>query len=483
MSILELDVIQDNERFRSEIASLTHDGKRKWVYARKPKGRFYRWRSLLSTFLLAFLVLSPFITVGGHQFILLDLMERHFVFFGIPFWPNDFYLVALMFLVGVVSIVVFTATLGRIWCGWLCPQTVFLEMVFRKLEWLIEGSPQMQVRRNTGPWNWDRVWRFGTKHTLYVAISFIIANVFLAYFISSHTLLKYVENGPVQHIELFAALVVFTAVFYLVFARFREQACLIVCPYGRYMSALIDDNTVGVAYDHKRGEPRSKWRKGDQRVTAHDGHCIDCYACVAVCPTGIDIRNGGQLECVQCTGCIDACDEVMTKVGLPTGLIRYTSFAAIEKSDSPISGHTWLTPRIKAYGGIWLGLITVLITLFVLRTTLDVVVLRAPGTTWTETADGVTNFYELQIINKAADDLPYTLEIAEPSGAKLALLGIPASVKSGEIMKGRFMVNVPFTSLGKQNRHNNEISMRLNVRSAGQTIKTITTTLLIPDRD
>lgn len=473
--ILELPVIDDHERFRSEIASVAHDGKRKWIYARKPKGRFYRWRSLLSTFLLAFLVLSPFIKVGGHQFILLDLIERHFVFFGVPFWPNDFYLVALMFLVGVVSIVVFTATLGRIWCGWLCPQTVFLEMVFRKLEWLIEGSPQMQLRRNTGPWNWDRTWRFGTKHTLYAVISFIIANVFLAYFISSDTLLKYVENGPLPHIELFVALIVFTTIFYLVFARFREQACLIVCPYGRYMSALVDDNTVGVAYDHKRGEPRSKWRKGDQRVTADEGHCIDCYACVAVCPTGIDIRNGGQLECVQCTGCIDACDEVMTKVGLPTGLIRYTSFAAIEKGESK-----WLTPRIKAYGGIWLALIIALVTMFVMRTTLDVVVLRAPGTTFTQTADGIANFYQLQIINKTADDLPYTLEIAEPANATLSLLGLQPGVKSGEIMKGRFMVNVPLTELSANK--GNEVSMKLNVRSAGQTIKTITTTLLIPDR-
>jgi cytochrome c oxidase accessory protein FixG len=474
MSVIELDVIQDHERFRAELASVASDGKRKWVYAKKPNGRFYRWRSALSVFLLAFLFLGPFVKVGGHQFILLDLIERHFVLFGVPFWPNDFYLVALLALVGVVSIVLFTATLGRIWCGWLCPQTVFLEMVFRRLEWWLEGSPQMQARRNSGPWNWDRIWRFSAKQLLYAIISFAIANTFLAYFISSDVLVQYVEQGPLPHLELFLALVAFTVVFYLVFSRFREQACLIVCPYGRYMSALVDENTIGVMYDHKRGEPRSKWHKGDARLAQDEGHCIDCYQCVTVCPTGIDIRNGNQLECVQCTGCIDACDEVMTKVGLPTGLIRYTSSAAIDKREKK-----WLTPRVKAYLSIWVVLLGAFVALVLARTTLDVVVLRSPGTTWTATANGVANFYQLQIINKTSDDLNYTLELVEPKGAKLSPLGLEDRVRSGEIMKGRFMVDVPSQTL---NALKETPVLKLNVRSNGQTVRTVTTSMLTPDK-
>lgn len=472
MSIIELDVIQDHERHRAELASVAHDGKRKWIYARRPNGKFYRWRSLVSTFLLAFLILAPIVKVGGHQFLLFNVVERQFVLFGVPFWPNDFYLVALIFLTGVISIVVFTATLGRIWCGWLCPQTVFLEMVFRRLEWLIEGSPQMQARRNSGEWTFDRTWRFAVKQGLYAIISFFIANIFLAYIISTDTLMMYVQDGPLAHVELFLALLSFTLVFYLVFSRFREQACLIACPYGRYMSALVDENTIGVMYDHKRGEPRSKWRKSDARSTSSEGHCIDCFACVTVCPTGIDIRNGSnQLECVQCTGCIDACDDVMTKVGLPTGLIRYTSQAAIEKQEK-----RWFTARIRAYLAVWLVLIAGVTTLLLNRTTLDIVLLRAPGTTWTATADGVVNFYQLQIINKSADDIPYSIEVVKPVGAKLTALGLDELLTAGNIMKGRFMIDLPKTAI----KGRGEIDVTLNIRSMGETYKTITTKFLAP---
>jgi cytochrome c oxidase accessory protein FixG len=239
------------------------------------------------------------------------------------------------------------------------------------------------------------------------------------------------------------------------------------------MSALVDENTVGVMYDHKRGEPRSKWQKGDTRLQQDEGHCIDCYQCVTVCPTGIDIRNGNQLECVQCTGCIDACDEVMTKVGLPTGLIRYTSSAAIDKREKK-----WLTPRIKAYLSIWVVLLGAFVALVVSRTTLDVVVLRSPGTTWTATADGIANFYQLQIINKTGDDLNYTLELVEPMGAKLTALGLPEQVRSGEIMKGRFMVDVPKRLFAGADA---APGLKINVRAKGQTVKTITTTMLTPN--
>jgi cytochrome c oxidase accessory protein FixG len=494
VALIELDVIQESERrivddaFRAELASVQSDGRRKWIYAKKPNGKFYRYRTLLSIVLLAFLALAPFVKIGNEQFLLFGLLDRKFVLFGYPLWPEDFYLVVILFLTGLVSIVVFTATLGRIWCGWLCPQTVFLEMVFRKIEWLIEGTAGQQITRHKGTWTFDRVWRFALKQTIFFAMSFAIANIFLAYFVSGDTLKGYVTDGPSTHIELFLALVAFTVVFYLVFARFREQACLVVCPYGRFMSALVDENTVTITYDQKRGEPRSKWKRSDARSSESSGHCIDCHACVDVCPTGIDIRNGIQLECVACTACIDACDDVMEKVNLPKGLIRYASSASIQ------SGVTkWLTPRVKAYGMLWIALLTLTSCLFYFRSDLDIAVLRSPGTTWTRMAGGVANFYDLKIINKTDRDLPYSLIVSKPQGATITPLGLPNSVAPGEMIKGRFLVTLPDHNKEHEEEHEhgsmtdhasehsmNETHIVLDVMSGGKRVKQITTELLTP---
>ncbi len=481
MAVIELDVIEDHERFRAELASIAPDGKRKWIYARQQKGRYYRWRTILSWFLLAFLFASPFITIGGHQFLLFNIIDRKFVFFGVPFWPNDFYLVALMFLTGVVTIVLFTATLGRLWCGWLCPQTIFMEMVFRKIEWLIDGPPKEAARRDAGPWNWDRVWRFAVKVLVFYAISFAIANAFLAYVISSDVLLQYVTDGPFKHLELFGGLLFFSFVFFMVFFRFREQACLIACPYGRYMSALVDSNTIAVSYDYKRGEPRAKWTRDDTTAKKNNdgdsfqrpngqGDCVDCHQCVTVCPTGIDIRNGIQLECVNCTACIDACDEVMDKVGLKRGLVRYSSQTAIEQGRSH-----WFTKRIGAYLAVWLVLICVLCSLFLMRSELDVKVLRQEGTTWVQTANGLGNFYRLQIINKSNTDLAYQLELVSPSGATLTPIGLPAVARAQQIVKGRFIVAIP-DSL----RTGSTMKISLAVRSRDALIHTATTSFIGP---
>lgn len=486
MSVIDLDVVDDHERFRAELASIRPDGKRRWIYARKPNGRFTKYRTILSWFLLAFLFVAPHVKVGGKQFLLLNIIEREFVFFGVPFWPNDFYLVALMFLTTVVTVVVFTATLGRLWCGWLCPQTIFMEMVFRKIEWWIEGGPKEQAQRHAGPWNWDRTWRTSLKVGIFFAISFAIANTFLSYIVSSDVLLRYVVDGPAAHIELFAGLIVFTFVFFMVFYRFREQACLIACPYGRYMSALVDENTVAITYDFKRGEAesgRSKWTRHDTEVkkaaastteafSRPDGHgdCVDCYQCVTVCPTGIDIRNGIQLECVNCTACIDACDEVMDKVGLPKGLVRYSSLKAVEEGESKI-----FTRRIKAYLVIWSVLMAAVITLFALRSDLDVVVLRQEGTTWVKMPDGIGNFYRLQIINKTSDPLPYSLRIISPDGAVLKPLGLDYTVDPQQILKGRFMLILPE---GTQTTQDTKIVV--NIESNGQVVKTVTTSFVGP---
>ena len=481
MSIIDLDLVEDHERFRAELASIQPDGRRRWIYARQPRGRYTTWRTIVSVFLIGFLVLAPFVKIGEHQFILLNILTREFVLFGVPFWPNDFYLVALLFLTGVITVVLFTATLGRIWCGWLCPQTVFMEMIFRKLEWLIEGGPKEQAQRRNGPWTWDRVWRAGLKVALFALISFGIANVFLSYVISSDVLVGYIVDGPFAHLELFVGLTFFTFVFFMVFYRFREQACLIACPYGRYMSALVDENTIAVTYDYKRGEDRKKWTKADIETRKQAGEgafsraggagaCVDCHQCVTVCPTGIDIRNGIQLECVNCTACIDACDEVMDKVGMDRGLIRYSSLNAVERGTTRI-----FTRRIKAYLTVWCVFILAVGVLFATRSDLDVVLLRQPKSTWTTMAEGTANFYALNIINKTAEDLPYELFVVSPSGYSIKPLSLPSTVKAEQKMEGRLII----IRASDSKRFGDE-KIQLVLRSRGNVLRTFETTFIGP---
>lgn len=449
MSVIEVQSIEDHERFRAELASIRPDGRRRWIYARKPRGRFTRWRTVLSTFLIGFLLLAPYVKVNGHQFVLLNIIERRFVFLGFPFWPSDFYLVAVLFLTGIVTFVVATASIGRVWCGWLCPQTVFMEMLFRKIEWFIDGTPVEQARRHAGPWDIDRILRVVSKVVVFFALSFIIANTFLSYIISSDVLLQYVYDGPLAHLELFVGLLFFTGVFFAVFYRFREQACLIACPYGRYMSALVDDKTVTVSYDHVRGEQRGKWSKNDVQMqrtcqTSREvfhrpdqkGDCLDCHQCVTVCPTGIDIRNGIQLECVGCTACIDACDEVMDKVGLKKGLIRYASLASINQGQST----SFLTRRVVAYGIVWMILVTAVVTMFAMRSHLDVIVLRQEGTTWVRTPQGLVNFYQIRLINKTYDRVPIKIEVLDTEKYSLRPLGMPTKLDPEQIIVARFLL-------------------------------------------
>ncbi len=258
--------------------------------------------------------------------MMLNVLERRFVLLGMLFRPQDFYLVVLIGLTCLVTVVLSTVVFGRIWCGWLCPQTVFMEMLFRKIEYIIEGSAEQQLRRDRGPWSRDKMWRRGVKHVIFFALSFVIANVFLAWIIGAPALQAIVTDSPARHVVGLAAIVIFSFVFYLVFARFREQACVLACPYGRMLSALTDARTITITYDWRRGEPRNRLVRGAHETT---GDCIDCHQCVTVCPTGIDIRDGIQLECVNCTACIDACNGVMARVGRPLGLIRLTSHNAI----------------------------------------------------------------------------------------------------------------------------------------------------------
>ncbi|NND63713.1 MAG: cytochrome c oxidase accessory protein CcoG, partial [Flavobacteriaceae bacterium] len=298
---------EEKEKFRDSIATVDSEGKRAWLYPKKPSGRFYEYRKVVSYVLLAFLFAAPFIHVNGNQFIMLNVLERRFNIFGFPFWPQDFHLFVIMMIIGVVFVIFFTVAFGRLFCGWVCPQTIFMEMVFRRIEYWIDGDRGKQIRLDKMPWNAEKIKKRILKWTIFFIISFLIANVFLAYLIGSERLIRYVIDGPFQHVSTLISLLIFTGVFYFVFAWFREQVCIIACPYGRLQGVLLDNKSIVVAYDHKRGENeagRAKFRKNEDRPSTGKGDCIDCFQCVHVCPTGIDIRNGTQLECVNCTACI-----------------------------------------------------------------------------------------------------------------------------------------------------------------------------------
>ncbi len=393
-----------DDNFRDSIGTINAEGNRAWIFPKKPKGRFYEYRKYVSYTLLIFLFASPFLKINGHQFLLFNVLERRFNIFGFPFWPQDFHLVVISMIAGIIFVALFTVAYGRIFCGWMCPQTIFMEMVFRRIEYWIDGDRGAQIRLDKSPWNAKKIRKRMLKWAVFFIISFLIANVFLAYLIGSDKLIQYITDGPLNHLGTMIPLLIFTAVFYFVFAWFREQVCIIACPYGRMQGVLLDDKSIVVTYDHKRGEAengRKKFRKSEDREALGHGDCIDCFQCVNVCPTGIDIRNGTQLECVNCTACIDECDDIMEKIDKPKGLIRYAS-------EDEINNKTKFkfTARMKGYTAVLGILITVLIGMLFLRNELEASIFRLPGQLYERKVDNViSNVYTYKLVNKTVEDV------------------------------------------------------------------------------
>lgn len=404
-----------DDSFRDTIATIDKEGKRAWIFPKIPKGKLYERRKLLSYFLLAFLFSAPFIKINGNQFLLFNILERKFSIFGFPFWPQDFHLVVISMIIGVVGLALFTVAFGRIFCGWFCPQTIFMEMLFRRIEFWIEGDRGAQLKLNKQEWNAEKIRKKATKWFLFFITSFVIANVFLAYLVGSNQVLDMVRQGPFYNVNTLIALLIFTAVFFFVYAWFREQVCIIACPYGRMQGVLLDNKTINVAYDHVRGEGesgRAKFKKNEDRKLLGKGDCIDCHQCVNVCPTGIDIRNGVQLECINCTACIDECDLIMESVNLPKGLIRYASENEIVKKEKFV-----FTTRMKGYAAVLAILIGVLVGMLFLRNDVEATVLRLPGQLFQHKGENISNVYTYKIVNKTVRDFDNIhFKLATPKG-------------------------------------------------------------------
>ncbi len=400
------ELYEDQEEFRDSIATVDKDGKRIWLYPKKPKGPFFNKRILATIVFLVVFIAGPFIKINGQPLLMMNIFDRKFVIFGQLFLPQDFVLFGLGMITFVVFIALFTVTFGRVWCGWLCPQTVFMEMIFRPIENWLEGDGRKQKRFDEKKWDFDKAWRKTLKHAIYIAFSIIIAHVTMAYLIGIEEVKNLITSPPTENLAGFIGLVVFTGAFYFVFAKLREQVCIAICPYGRLQGVLVNRDTVSVIYDDKRGEPRGRISKKDTaEETASKGDCIDCGLCVQVCPTGIDIRNGIQLECVNCTACIDACDDVMEKVNKPKGLIRYGSLDSIEK------GVPYKFPkRSKAYSIVLLLLIGIEAAFLIGRSSIETTVMRVPGQLYQRTEQGtITNLYNAQVVNKSQEQMDVRL--------------------------------------------------------------------------
>jgi len=474
------DKIEQEASFRDHIATVGEDGSRVWIYPKKPKGKFTNWRTYTSWILLALLFGLPFIKVNGDPLFLFNVLKGQFILFGVVFTPQDMHLFALAMITFMLFIVLFTVVFGRLFCGWVCPQTIFMEMVFRKIEYWIEGDANQQKKLNKAPWTAVKVRKKVLKHIIFFLIAMLIANTFLAYIIGIDAVIDIVSEPVSMHVGGFIAMLIFSGLFYGVFAFFREQVCIAVCPYGRLQGVLLVKNSIVVIYDWMRGEPRGK-KKRKKKSDFHElpivekekplGDCIDCNLCVQVCPTGIDIRNGTQLECVNCTACIDACDEVMVKIDRPVGLIRYDSHQNIESGKSKL-----LTSRVMAYAAVLLALIVFQSFLFYNRSSMETIILRTPGMLYQEVDENhISNLYNFQIVNKTTkiiEDVEFKIRTA---GGQIKMVGTIDDIEKLGAAKGSFFIEMELAKLT-----NRKTKLIIEVFSGDQLIDEVKTNFLGP---
>ncbi len=456
---------EQKENFRDTIATIDKSGKRTWIFPKKPSGKLFNLRAYMSYIYLFVFFGLPFITIHGEPLFLFNVPEKKFILFGMIFWPQDFFIFGLGMLIFIVFIALFTVVFGRVFCGWACPQTIFMEMLFRRIEYWVEGDYKHQMALRKSPWNSSKIWKRTLKLGLFFMLSFIIANVFLSYLISMDEVLNLVREPISQHKGGFISMLIFTFVFFFIYTYMREQICIIVCPYGRMQGVLLDKESIVVAYDYERGEPRHKFKKNEERAK---GDCIDCGLCVKVCPTGIDIRNGTQLECVNCTACIDECDHMMESVGLPPKLIRYDSENGI-KNKTKLK----ITTRMIAYSAVLLVLMGIEGFLLATRSDYDATVLRAKGMLYQEQGtDSLSNLYTIKLVNKTRTALPVNLKV-ENFEATIKIVGKDIVVKSEGVSEGTF-----FVVLSKNDIQDRKSKLKIGVYSNNELIKQVNTNFL-----
>ena len=426
-------------------SALRPDGGRSFIVPADVTGKYARRRKYIFALLIVIYAALPWIEIGGHPAVFLDLQRRAFYLFGFTFNAQDVWL-AFFLLSGVgFSLIAATALWGRVWCGYACPQTVFLDGVYRRVERWIEGPRNLRLKRDKGGMTLDRLLRKFAKHAAFFAISFIVAHVFLAYFVSIPALFEMMRERPREHPEAFAWAFGMTALMYGNFAWFREQLCLIVCPYGRLQSVLTDSDSLVIGYDTKRGEPRGKVSKTEAEGAAARGDCVDCGRCVVVCPTGIDIRNGLQLDCIGCTACVDACDEVMTRLGRPRGLIRYDSLNGLNELPKRL-----LRPRLYVYAA--LGALGLVVASFALRSRVpyeaNVLRLSGPPFQLEQSGTRVRNAFELHLVNKRAEAADF--QITGASDGELSYVVAQPRIHLNSLEARRVPVFVEAANDGKR---------------------------------
>lgn len=409
--------------FRDSISTIDTEGKRKFVFPKKPKGQLHNYRVIFAWLLFAIFFLVPFLKVDGDPFFIFNIIERKFIIFGNIFWPQDTYLFAVMMITFMVFIIVFTVALGRLWCGWACPQTVLMEMLFRKVEYLIDGNAAKQRRLKNQNWNFEKLWKRTLKMIVFLILALLISNTLFAWVIGVDEVYSKMQEPIAQNISAFIGMLILTGIILFIYSWFREQVCTILCPYGRLQGVLLDSKSIVVSYDFKRGEPRGVKRKDENREEVGKGDCVDCHQCVDVCPTAIDIRNGTQLECVNCTACIDACDQTMERVGLPKGLIRFDSHHGISTGNK-----LKLNGRLIAYISVLVVLFSFLVLLFVSRTEIETTILRTPGLIYQEQDNNmISNLYNIKVVNKTKENFSIDVKLLSHKG-RVEIVGGSLSV-------------------------------------------------------